>query len=255
MAFPFMAVAGALGAGLGFLGQERANIANVRMAREQMAFQERSAREQMAFQERMSNTQVQRQMADLRAAGVNPMLAVMRGAPGAGTPPGASAQGARAEVRDAFGPAADRAMAGVASAIAAKRSKAELELLRAQTEDVEARARLTEQQRLDLIGDPGRPMIVRNPDGSVRIGAPHAGAGRGALTALEEARARIQQVTSASELNRVNARLAQLEIPGASNRARLEEILGREFGVSGSAARAMAELFLRALQLGSGRRR
>ena len=61
--------------------------------RRQQEFSAKEAQKQREWQEYMSNTAHQRQVADLQAAGLNPILSVTNGMSGASVPTGSSGQG------------------------------------------------------------------------------------------------------------------------------------------------------------------
>lgn len=132
------AVSGIGGLVGGILGNKSAADA----ARENREFQSAEADKQMAFQERMSNSAYTRSMADMKRAGLNPMLAYSQG--GASTPSGAAGSGSAAVVSDALGK-------GISSAIEARRLQRELEATKSQT-DLNAAAAKTQaaQTKLNL---------------------------------------------------------------------------------------------------------
>lgn len=103
---------------LNYVGVRETNASNVRMATEANQMSQGNAREQMEFQREMSNTAYQRAMADMKAAGLNPMLAYQQG--GATSPSGASGSVTSATMENEIG-------AAVGSATEMRRLRKELE--------------------------------------------------------------------------------------------------------------------------------
>ena len=105
-------------------GGSQANQAREAAAAAANAATAEAASRQMDFQERMSNTAYQRATADLKAAGINPMLAAMRG--GATTPGGAMYSAQMPQITDIFTPAvqsyAQQQTAGSSSALQAEQA-------------------------------------------------------------------------------------------------------------------------------------
>lgn len=146
----------------------------------------REARRNREFQERMSSTAWQREVADMRKAGINPIAKFGHGA----STPG----GDRAEMEDVGGK-------GISSALQAR-------LVKAQAANLEAQTELTTQQR-DITHQEWQHWRPEQWN-----------------LALEKARAEVQQLTSSAQAAKARALLDEAARQGALNEEEWERRVG-----------------------------
>lgn len=128
--------------GSSLLGGILANDANRDIAQQTTAANMAEAQTNREFQERMANSAYQRAMADMRAAGLNPMLAFSQG--GASSPSGSTGQAVKSEMRDALTPA-------ISSALQAKSLDAQIDKIRSDVDVNKATIDLTSQKKMESV--------------------------------------------------------------------------------------------------------
>lgn len=228
-----------LAGGLSYMGQNSANEANERLFRTKLDWDAWQNSLNRDYGERLSNTSWQRGVNDMKAAGINPMLAFSKG--GASSPQSGGGGSASANIQSALGPAVASA-AQVASMMATiDQTRALTEQTKAQTEktlvdaDVSRsqvplnRATTAMHQSAESLNDAN---VLRIEQEIERIKADVRLIGeRTGLTRVEIERATVEvinaklqgrQIVANTRSANANAQLAELAEPRARNLANVQ---------------------------------
>ena len=228
------AIAGPL---LNYQGAKEANETNIEMSQANSAFNAAEAQKNRDFQEMQRSTQYQVATEDMKKAGINPMVAFMKG--GAGTTSGAQAAAVSTPAVSNKFEAALTASAQVAAIAMQKASidkivadtdvsRAQAAQVRAQTLNTTASTENVTQQTANLkesIQQIKENIAYTRQQRLTSIQEEGLKAAQAGLTSMEQRLAyhKINLTDAQTELTKITSRLSTLDIPGKTNAANSED--------------------------------
>lgn len=197
-----------------------------------------AAQKQMDFQERMSNTAHQREIKDLAAAGLNPILSSKYG--GSSTPGGAMAQ-----IADTHTPAASSAAARARQTLELQQMASSINLQSAQAQKLRAETLNTPKQGalLNKQTEVGQSTINLNSENEANARATR----KNIRQQLYLIREQITDTTTKHQLRELETRIRNLDLTKAKNREQVARDLGpigQTIQDSPSATKAMMQIMI-----------
>ncbi|AXH75432.1 MAG: DNA pilot protein [Microviridae sp.] len=180
---PWGSIGSAASGALNYFGQQNTNVANAQQAQKQMD-----------FQASQTGTSYQRGVADMKAAGLNPMLAYSQGGASSGS-------GAQATMGNELGAGANSALSAAQTIIGVQNAKKQGEQIETNTDLQDAQRKLTDAQRLTELQ---RPENVRAQTGNTENDAEYTALRSKLLR--ESLKDQLSEISSAASLRKFQSK-------------------------------------------------